>query len=818
MADVTSEQYFIERFSVTCSNPVSHLQLACCPSHCAIPWKDKNIRIYENKNNNLEPPLELTGHHGDVSAMVFGTVRDRLILCSASEDYVIVWDINRCYRQIKDGGIAAGRVVGTLLGRVVYLSLCPMSAKVAVCSGSRVVLLNAEREEVLGVLKAHLGPVTASEFCPWDVNLLISISEDRTFKIWDVKKGDILFQSAVLSAYPLLSLSFIEQNGQFITGSGDGQLWCYTLPVDHKCRLVTKLDLSKLEQKHERNLRKISPPQSRTDGTARSDERGAVETAKPVLRIWAQTPKISHASLQQRGSYVWIGSSDGLCLLDLDTSELLSFLPLKGDLSISIAGSWVISEGLDGSMCCLVSSLFETSVVLLVVNGVRLDELCLRMAKSFSVEEQLSVMPSSPLMTTSPLNAELAKQGPKPQRKGGVNCQKSVKDQALVFHTQVKSSGYSTAPHRTMFRPKTNVKKKSSSITKTSTTVNGLLLSEYPSHSEAPSVSFAHLMVSTIPTTMNALQYSGDGKQIVCGLGDGSVLLYNSSLTGNPDVYTGHSKAVNTVCWSHSKRWFLSTSEDPTLCIWTTSGSEPVLTMREDQFAKPIRSAQFYYLDKFLLLASGSNLMLYLYHLDNTKDDIKRYKQRSKFKLAGKFSMKSGTDITSISAVNDFYSYIVLAAGADRTIQVFDMNRGSLVTQISDAHCRAVHHLAQNQGSSFCTQAVEGYNLFLSSAIMDGLKLWDLRTARCVRRYESHVNRCLHCTAAFSPCGRFIATGSEDHSAYIYDTRSSIFLHKLQRHSETVLNVAFNPAKPELLTGTLDGKLALFHPSECLLP
>uniref|UniRef100_A0A672QJ36 Uncharacterized protein n=1 Tax=Sinocyclocheilus grahami TaxID=75366 RepID=A0A672QJ36_SINGR len=142
-------------------------------------------------------------------------------------------------------------------------------------------------------------------------------------------------------------------------------------------------------------------------------------------------------------------------------------------------------------------------------------------------------------------------------------------------------------------------------------------------------------------------------------------------------------------------------------------------------------------------------------------------------------------------------SDIVLAAGADRTIQVFDMNQGCMATQIPDAHSRAVHHLTQNKGSPFCTQVLESYNLFMSSAITDGLKLWDLRTARCVRRYESHVNRCHHCTAAFSPCGRFIATGSEDHSTYIYDTRSSNFLHKLPRHSETVLNVAFNPNIPE---------------------
>lgn len=52
----------------------------------------------------------------------------------------------------------------------------------------------------------------------------------------------------------------------------------------------------------------------------------------------------------------------------------------------------------------------------------------------------------------------------------------------------------------------------------------------------------------------------------------------------------GHSKAVNTVCWSHNKQWFLSTSEDPTLCIWTTSASEPVLTMVTYQQFNQIQS------------------------------------------------------------------------------------------------------------------------------------------------------------------------------------------------------------------------------------
>uniref|UniRef100_A0A3Q3IUY9 Uncharacterized protein n=1 Tax=Monopterus albus TaxID=43700 RepID=A0A3Q3IUY9_MONAL len=141
---------------------------------------------------------------------------------------------------------------------------------------------------------------------------------------------------------------------------------------------------------------------------------------------------------------------------------------------------------------------------------------------------------------------------------------------------------------------------------------------------------------------------------------------------------------------------------------------------------------------------------------------------------------------------------IVLVCGSDRTIQVFDMNEGRVAAELPDSHSRAIHCITQNKGSMFSTQALDSYNLFLTSAVTDGVKLWDLRTLRCVRRYENHLNRCHPCSAAISPCGKFIASGSEDSYAYVYDVRSSSYLHKLQRHSDTVLSVTFNPAMPEV--------------------
>ncbi|MEQ2238137.1 hypothetical protein ILYODFUR_030257, partial [Ilyodon furcidens] len=70
-----------------------------------------------------------------------------------------------------------------------------------------------------------------------------------------------------------------------------------------------------------------------------------------------------------------------------------------------------------------------------------------------------------------------------------------------------------------------------------------------------------------------------DGKQILCGLGDRSVLLYNSRLTGSPTAYIGHDKPVSSISWSLCRQWWLSAAEDLSLRIWTNSCSEPAIIM-----------------------------------------------------------------------------------------------------------------------------------------------------------------------------------------------------------------------------------------------
>ncbi|XP_029305795.1 WD repeat-containing protein 27 isoform X2 [Cottoperca gobio] len=730
-----------------------------------------------------QKPLLLTGHHGEIRAMTFGKRSGSVLLCSASADYIIVWDIKLCQRRTQECKVAAGTVIGTLLGEVVHLSFCFSDERVAACSGATVYILSSKRHEVISTLTNHLGPLTSAEFCPWNKDILVTTSEDRTFKVWDLKTVAVFYQSFVLSASPLLSVFFLEENRHLITGSTDGQLWCFSLHDDHKCHLVTKMDLQKMEKRHQVH-------QGTVNDQAGVEAVDKVETSKPVLRMASCSLFIGTSNEDKKDhSWLCIGSSDGLYVVDLATSELLTALYFRDypNLSITMAGSWSISPGWDDSIVFLVSSLFTPCVALLEL---RLCDL----RSTLACGEGFSVFPSCTLLLESPLNAELKKKEPEhPKRKGG------IKEQPLIFHSKVKSSGYSSAPRSIMFSPKTNIQKNPSS--KKANKNTGLLLRDYPADSSAPAIPYIHLNLVNKP--VHCLQYSGDGKHILCGLGDSSVLLYKSSLTGNPTVYTGHDKPVGSVSWSLNRQWWLSASEDQSLRIWTHGNPEPAIIMGNSMFSKPIRSAQFYYLDKFLLLASGPSVYLYLYNVDITRDNIKRYQQRSVVKLASCITTTSATDITALSAINDFFSYMVLVCGSDRSIQVFDMNKGVVVSALPDAHSRAVHCITQNKGSMFSTQAADSYNLFLTSAVTDGVKIWDLRTLRCVRRYDNHLNRCHPCSSSVSPCGRFIASGSEDNCAYVYDIRSSSYLHKLQRHSDTVLSVTFNPATPEVTLVTV---------------
>lgn len=161
-------------------------------------------------------------------------------------------------------------------------------------------------------------------------------------------------------------------------------------------------------------------------------------------------------------------------------------------------------------------------------------------------------------------------------------------------------------------------------------------------------------------------------------------------------------------------------------------------------------------------------LAISLLSLGPPADDVKRYVDRSRYKAAGDVVLPGGAQrCTAIAAPNaGGFSYLCLAAGSDKSLHVLDWNTGAIVRSVAVAQTRAVHTLVVPP------PALLGADAFLSAAAGGaGAALWDLRCLRPARLFSAHVSVALPVAVDFSPCGRFVAAGSEDRVAYLYDVR-----------------------------------------------
>ncbi|XP_060275324.1 WD repeat-containing protein 27 isoform X8 [Ovis aries] len=711
----------VEKFLVDSVKPASHVQLACSGQCCAFPSDGNELCIWDTK----DPPHQLMilkGHRQPITAVTFGSRESPLLVCSASLDCVMMWGLDECRREELQGRLPRGTALGALLGRVLCLRLSPDDRVVAVCVKSKVLLLDLESRSPLAELDGHHGPVTAAEFCAWQSHILISASEDRSFKVWDHRTGSLIHSSSVFTAAPLLSLLVDPRSQQLVAGCTDGQLWIFSLVEGHHYRCVTHVDLRRKRESFSARRAESEPEGGQPPSTKAPETGEETEVALPVLSLAA----CDCGFLSETARCLWIGSSAGLLMFNLASFELEAVLHYKDfrSLSIQVAGSCAVATGTGGGVAlCLLTSMFGNETALVEVDPAAL----LRSQQRPRRGPDLSVLPSSCVSPTSPLYVGLVKEKrTKPATQKHSAARSVVKDRPLVFHSKIQSSGYTAAPRATMFSPKTSFKNDGK---RASRCKSNYRCKERPLESPAPSELSRQLAVARGQALL-CVQYSGDGQRLACGSADHLFLVCDADLTGTPAVLSGHDGAVGSVCWSHGGRWVLSASQDGTLRVWSARGPELALRLGKDTFPKPVQSAQFYYMDAFILSSSGPEVQLLKYHIDTSKDDLRRYRQKSWCVPVCRLLSTDATEVTSLSAVNDFHSYLVLTAGRNRTLEVFDLNVGCSAAVITGAHSRPVHQICQNKGSSFATQQSQAYNLFATAATGDGIKLWDLRTLR----------------------------------------------------------------------------------------
>lgn len=237
------------------------------------------------------------------------------------------------------------------------------------------------------------------------------------------------------------------------------------------------------------------------------------------------------------------------------------------------------------------------------------------------------------------------------------------------------------------------------------------------------------------------------------------------------------------------------------------SSDNPLFKSSVYNIYKQITNCSFYYMDDFIVLTTRNQLLLYNYYIESLEklDDIEKTHAQNQYKLVQSFNHSSNT-ITSMSCINGFISHLIFTVGSQKDLNIWDISSGKLLIKKENIHDRLIHHIRLPTPSQYCSISQGSLNTFLTSSLDNTIKLWDLRTLNSVLCFTGHINNSKSIGMSFSPCMRYIATGSENNvyylniiqSCYIYDIRTGKVLSQLLGASDTVSDVCFNPLKPQV--------------------
>ncbi|VDD74070.1 unnamed protein product [Mesocestoides corti] len=283
----------------------------------------------------------------------------------------------------------------------------------------------------------------------------------------------------------------------------------------------------------------------------------------------------------------------------------------------------------------------------------------------------------------------------------------------------------------------------------------------------------------------------------------------------------GHMAKVASVRWASDSQLILSAGQDGKLIVWDgyTANKVRMISLKTAWVLGCAMSPSMQQ-----VVSGGLDNLITVFSLSSPEG--------TPAQLVQELSGHSGY-ISSLDYIDEIK---LLSASGDKTLKLWDMEKGELVSSFSghtnDVNCVRVSctnkNLAVSVSSDYtcrtwdlrsakCAQLFEGHEqdvngvdifpngqAFATSSDDTSCRLWDIRSDQAIAAYVDELIQCGSTCVALSRSGRVLIAGYEDFNCHVWDVLREERVGIMSDHDARVSSIAINGVGNAIVTGSWD--------------